>query len=92
MNLGRRRRPSKRRVRADGVVPPPSLDEDLRLPQRVEDFAVEQLVAELGVEALDPDISRGRCLFGLSIWRDLDKVAAGATSAATTVLQASRTS
>src|SRR3712207_7873843 len=39
------------RVRPDRiVVPPPGLDEDLRLAQRVEDLAVEQLVAELAVE------------------------------------------
>ena len=32
---------------------PPRLDQDLRLLQRIEDLAVEQLVAELRVEALD---------------------------------------
>jgi hypothetical protein len=41
-------------VRPHGfVIEPPRLDEDLRLPQGIEDLAVEQLVAELGVEALD---------------------------------------
>ncbi len=35
------------------VVPPPALDDDLRLPQCVEDFTVEQLVAQTRVEALD---------------------------------------
>jgi len=43
-----------RGVWPDGVVvPPPALDDDLRLPQRVEDFPVEQLVAQASVEALD---------------------------------------
>ena len=35
------------------VVPAPALDDDLRLAQGVEDLAVEQLVAEPGIEALD---------------------------------------
>ena len=34
------------------VVLPPLFDQDLRLGQAVEDFAVEQLIAEPGVEAL----------------------------------------
>ena len=34
------------------VVPAPGLDEDLDLPEIVEDFSRQQLVAELGVEAL----------------------------------------
>jgi len=34
------------------VVPPPALDDDFGLGQAVEDFAIEQFVAELGVEAL----------------------------------------
>ena len=34
------------------VVPPPLLDQHLGLPQRVEDFPIEQLVPELAVEAL----------------------------------------
>jgi hypothetical protein len=39
-------------VRAGGVVvPPPALDHDLGFGQRVEDLAIEQLVAELAVEA-----------------------------------------
>src|SRR3954463_2938575 len=41
------------RVWAAGVVvPPPALDDDLGLGQRVEDLTVEQLVTELAVEAL----------------------------------------
>jgi hypothetical protein len=32
-------------------VPPPTLDDDLGLAQSVEDFAVEQLVAQASVEA-----------------------------------------
>ena len=44
---------AERAVRPDGVVVfAPALDQDLRLQQRVEDFAVEQLVAQLAVEAL----------------------------------------
>ena len=47
-------------MRADGVVvPSPGFDQDLRLLQRVEDLAVEQLVAELGVEALDVAVLPG---------------------------------
>ena len=41
-------------MRAHGIVmPPPALDDDLGLPQRVEDLAVEQFVPQSGVEALD---------------------------------------
>ena len=32
---------------------PPTLDDDLGLTQSVEDLAVEQLIAQAGVEALD---------------------------------------
>jgi hypothetical protein len=35
------------------VVAPPALDDDSGLSERVEDFAVEQLVAKARVEALD---------------------------------------
>ena len=42
---------------------PPALDDDLRLPQRVEDFAVEEFVSEPGIEGLDvavlPGTTRG---------------------------------
>lgn len=34
------------------VVDAPSFDQDLDFSERVEDFAVEQLIAESGVEAL----------------------------------------
>jgi len=34
------------------VVAPPSLDDDPRLSEAVEDLATEQFVAQLGVEAL----------------------------------------
>ena len=52
--VGRRWSVSQRAVRANGVVvPPPALDEDFRLQQRVELLAGQQLVAELAVEALD---------------------------------------
>src|SRR5918995_5465351 len=45
---------AERRVRPDRfVVPAPCLDDDLGLLERGEDLAVEQLVPELGVEALD---------------------------------------
>ena len=35
------------------VLLPPELDQDLRLLQRVEDLSVQQLIAQLPVEALD---------------------------------------
>ena len=41
------------------VVPPPTLDDDLGLAQSVEDFAVEQLVAQASVEALDVAVLPG---------------------------------
>src|SRR4028118_812715 len=51
--LGCRRAVAERGVRADlVVVTPPALDHDLGLAQAVKDLAVEQLVAEPGVEAL----------------------------------------
>jgi hypothetical protein len=34
-------------------VPPPALDDDLCLAQAVEDLAVEQLIPQPGVEALE---------------------------------------
>lgn len=44
---------AQRAVRPDVVVvPAPPFDQDLCLAQGVEDFAVEQLVAETGVETL----------------------------------------
>src|SRR3954454_18275319 len=41
------------------VVPAPALDHDLALAQAVEDLAIEQLVAEPGVEALDEAVLPG---------------------------------
>src|SRR5690242_2858327 len=35
------------------VVPSPALDDDLRLAQRVEDLAIEKLVAQTRIEAFD---------------------------------------
>src|SRR6516165_5210362 len=40
-------------IRLRHGVPSPALDDDLGLAESVEDFAVEQLVAQAGVEALD---------------------------------------
>jgi hypothetical protein len=34
-------------------VAPPALDDDLRVAESVEDFAVEQLIAQASVGALD---------------------------------------
>src|SRR4051794_33692650 len=50
----RRGRPvAQGRMRAGGVVVlPPALDYDLGLFERVEDLAIEQLIAKLAVEAL----------------------------------------
>src|ERR687898_1466865 len=54
LNLGCGRPVGQRGVWAKGViVPTPALDDDLGLLERGEDLAVEQLVPELGVEALD---------------------------------------
>ncbi len=61
-------RPSQGRVRADGVgVPAPGLDQGLRFSKAVEDLAVQEVVAEASVEALDAARRRGhsppdRCL------------------------------
>ena len=41
------------------VVAPPALDDDLGLAESVEDFAVEQLVAQASVEALDVPVLPG---------------------------------
>src|SRR5438067_7223456 len=38
------------------VVTTPAFDDDLRFPQRVEDLAIEQLVAQPGIETLDEPI------------------------------------
>ena len=51
---GSRRPVAERTVRPDVVVfLPPTLREDLRLRQGVEELAIEELVAELAVEGLD---------------------------------------
>src|SRR5215207_8060750 len=53
-HLWSRRAVAERGVRAHLiVVAPPALDHDLCLAQAVEDLAIEQLVAEPGIEALD---------------------------------------
>src|SRR5918993_5315150 len=62
--LWSRRAVAERGVRAHLiVVAPPALDHDLCLAQAVEDLAIEQLVPEPGVEALDeavlPRAARG---------------------------------
>jgi hypothetical protein len=45
---------SDRGMRPDGVVvPSPALNDDLRLPEGVEDLAIEKLVTQAGIEALD---------------------------------------
>src|SRR5215831_10742039 len=54
---------SERCVRPDRVVvAPPALDDDLGLAESVEDFAVEQFVAQASVEALDVAVSPRGCL------------------------------
>src|SRR6059058_186383 len=51
-------------MRSNGVVhPPPPLDEYLRFQQRVEHFAVEQLVTKLAIEALDVAVLPRRTRF-----------------------------
>ncbi len=41
-------------MRSDCIeVTPPTFDDDLGLAQRVEDFAIEQFIAQACVEALD---------------------------------------
>ena len=48
-------------MRAQAVVEPsPFGNEDLRLLQRVEDVAVEELISELAVERLDVAVLPGR--------------------------------
>jgi hypothetical protein len=47
-------------VRPDRVVvAPPALDDDLGLAESLEDFAVEQLIAQASVEALDVAVLPG---------------------------------
>src|SRR5215211_2391246 len=42
------------------VVPSPALDDDLRLAQRVEDLAIQQLVAQPGIERFHVPVLPGR--------------------------------
>jgi hypothetical protein len=46
-------------IEARGLMPSPTLDDDLGLAQSVEDLAVEQLIAKSGVEALDVAVLPG---------------------------------
>ena len=51
---------------ADGVVvTAPAFDDDLRLFQRVEDFAVEQFVTQAGIKTFDKAVLPG------AAWRDV---------------------
>ena len=51
---------SKRAVRAHGVeVPPPAFDDDLRFGEGVEYLAVEEFVAQPGIERLDEAVLPG---------------------------------
>ena len=48
-------------MRALGVVvSPPTLDDDLRLGERVGDFPIKQFIPEPGVEAFDEAVLPGR--------------------------------
>src|ERR1044072_917303 len=47
------------------VVPSPALDDDLRLAQRVEDLAIEQLVAQPGIERLHVPVLPRRAGFDI---------------------------
>src|ERR687885_1277212 len=63
-HLRRRRAVAQRSMRAHHiVVPAPALDHDLGLLQAVEDFSIEKLISEPGIEALDlavlPRAARG---------------------------------
>lgn len=64
-----RRLVAERAVRAHRVeVAPPAFDDDLRFSEGIEDFAVEKLVAEPGVERLDEAVlpwAAGRDVGGL---------------------------
>lgn len=55
---------AQRAVGADGVVhTSPALDEYLRFEQRVEYFAIQELISELAVKALDVAVLPGRTRF-----------------------------
>ena len=59
-DLRRGRLVSERATRADGVeVPPPAFHDDLRLREGVEDLAVEEFVAQPGIERLDEAVLPG---------------------------------
>jgi len=60
-------------------VPPPALDDDLGLAESVEDFPVEQLVAQASVEALDVAVIRYVGRRWLTCSADLHGLAYGAT-------------
>src|ERR1700687_2566302 len=54
-------------MRPDCVeVTPPAFDDDLGLPQCVEDFAIEQFIAQAGIKTLDIAI------FPRATWCDVD--------------------
>ena len=62
--LGRWRTVSEGTVRSDGVVvSPPLLDDDLSLPERVEDLAIEKFIPEAGIEAFAVSILPGGTRF-----------------------------
>ena len=53
-------------MRSDRIeVTPPAFDDDLSLSQRVEDFAIEQFIAQARIEALDVAVLPG------AAWRDV---------------------
>ena len=55
---------SERAVRPLGVVVlSPAFDDDLGFSQRIEDFSVQQLISEPGVEALDVSVLPGASRF-----------------------------
>ena len=50
-------------MRSDRVeVTSPAFDDDLSLPQRVEDFTIEQFIAQARIEALDVAVLPRGCL------------------------------
>jgi hypothetical protein len=62
--LGRWRTVSEGTVRSDGVVvSPPLLDDDLSLPERLEDLAIEKFIPEAGIEAFAVSTLPGRARF-----------------------------
>src|SRR3954447_19624549 len=62
------------------VVPPPALDDDLRLPKRVEDLAIQQLVSE--PTSVTPMVRIASatgvpCATSTSTWRSLETISSG---------------